>query len=70
MNGYLTVFEHDDDGWSVYVPDLPGCVSTGETRDEAEQGISQAVALHVEGLRAEGLPVPAPSAEAGNVVAA
>ncbi len=70
MTRYLAVYEHDNDGWSAYIPDLPGCVSTGASRDEAEQGIREAVALHVDGLRAEGLPVPAPSAEAGEVIAA
>jgi len=70
MTGYLAVFEHDDDGWSVYVPDLPGCVSTGNSREAAEVGIREAVALHLDGLKAEGLPVPTPSAVAGEVVAA
>lgn len=70
MTDYLAVFEHDDDGWSVYVPDLPGCVSTGADRAEAEAGIREAAALHLEGLRAEGLAVPPPSALAGHVVAA
>ncbi|MBJ7458753.1 MAG: type II toxin-antitoxin system HicB family antitoxin [Thermoleophilaceae bacterium] len=70
MTRYMTVFEHDADGWSVYVPDLPGCVSAGATREEAEEGIRQAVALHLEGLRSEGLPVPEPSALPGEVAAA
>lgn len=66
---YLAIYEHDADGWSVYVPDLPGCVSTGETREDAEAGIREAVALHLEGLRAEGLTVPTPSTVAGVVLA-
>ncbi len=70
MTGYLAVFEHDNDGWSVYLPDLPGCVGTGTTRSEAQQAITAAVALHIEGLRSAGLPVPEPSAEAGEVIAA
>lgn len=69
MAEYLAIYEPGADGWSVYVPDLPGCVSTGDTRDEAEVGIREAVALHVAGLRAEGLPVPAPSTLAGVVAA-
>lgn len=69
MTEYLAIYEHDADGWSVYVPDLPGCVSTGDTREEAEAGIREAVVLHLEGLRAEGLPVPAPSTVAGVVAA-
>lgn len=67
MTEYLAIYEHDADGWSAYVPDLPGCVSTGATRDEVEAGIREAVALHIEGLRAEGLDVPPPSALAGLV---
>lgn len=70
MTRYLTVFERDADGWSVYLPDLPGCVSTGSSREEAEAGIREAAELHLEGLRAEGLPVPEPSASAGEVFAA
>lgn len=70
MTRYMTVFEHDEDGWSVYVPDLPGCVSAGATREEAEEGIRQAVALHLVGLKEEGLPIPEPSAVAGEVAAA
>lgn len=69
MTEYLAIYEHDGDGWSVYVPDLPGCVSTGETREEAEAGIREAVALHLEGLQAEGLPVPGASTVAGVVAA-
>ncbi len=69
MAEYLAIYEHDDEGWSVYVPDLPGCVSTGGTREEAETGIHEAVALHLEGLRAEGLPVPPPWTAAGVVAA-
>ena len=67
MTEYLATYEHDKDGWSVYVPDLPGCASTGVTREDAETGIREAVVLHLEGLRAEGLPVPPPSTVAGVV---
>lgn len=70
MTEYLAIFEPPtsaEDNWSVYVPDLPGCVSTGATREEAEASIREAVALHLEGLRAEGLAVPPPAADAGLV---
>ena len=50
-----------------YVPDLPGCVSGGETPVEYEVMIREAIKLHLEGLRAEGLPVPEPSSEAGTI---
>lgn len=68
MTDYLAIYEHDD-GWSAYVPDLPGCVSTGATREACEAGIREAVALHLEGLRAEGMDVPEPSTVAGRVAA-
>ena len=49
---------HSD--WGASVPDLPGCVATGKTLDSALRRIEQAMALHVRGLRADGLPVPRP----------
>lgn len=50
---------HSD--WGASVPDLPGCVATGKTLDTALRRIEQAIALHVRGLREDGLPVPRPS---------
>jgi predicted RNase H-like HicB family nuclease len=69
---YAVIYEHgpNEEGretWSAYVPDLPGCVSGGETRAECEAMIREAIELHLEGLRAEGLPLPAPSSEAGTI---
>ena len=58
---YLIVIEQTSTGYSAYSPDLPGCVATGGTRSEIETEMKQAIAFHVEGLRAEGMPVPAPS---------
>jgi predicted RNase H-like HicB family nuclease len=58
---YLTVIEPTETGFSAYSPDLPGCVSTGETRDAVEQNMREAIELHLEGLREEGYPVPEPS---------
>ena len=49
--------------YSAYVPDLPGCVSVGDTLDEVKQMIQEAIELHIEGLREDGLPVPEPSTE-------
>lgn len=57
---YLIVIEKTGTGYSAYSPDLPGCVSTGETREEVERNMREAIALHVEGLRAEGMEVPEP----------
>ena len=65
MKRYLIVFERTETGYSAYTPDLRGCVSTGSTRQEAETNIREAIDFHIEGLRAEGAPVPEPSSEHG-----
>lgn len=57
---YLVVIEPTGTGFSAYSPDLPGCVSTGATRAEVEGNMQEAIELHLEGLREEGHPVPAP----------
>jgi predicted RNase H-like HicB family nuclease len=57
---YVVVYEKTPDGWSAYVPDLPGCVAAGDSRDEVEALIREAVAMHIEALREEGSPVPQP----------
>ena len=58
---YAVMIEQADDGsYSAYVPDLPGCVSCGDTQEEAEQLIKEAVALHIESLRQHGEAVPRP----------
>ena len=59
---YLALIETAADAsFSAYVPDLPGCVSCGDTIDEARQLIDEAVQLHIESLRRHGEPVPSPS---------
>lgn len=59
---YLVIIEKADDGsYSAYVPDLPGCVSCGDTLDEARQLIDEAVQLHIESMRRNGEPIPPPS---------
>jgi len=64
MKNYLVVYEHEEDSWSAYVPDLPGCVAAGDSREEVAKLIKEAIEFHIEGLRAEGLPVPEPKADA------
>ena len=54
---YLIIIEKSDTGYSAYSPDLPGCVATGTTREEAEQNMYQAIEMHISGLRKDGLPV-------------
>ncbi len=60
MKKYLIVIEPTATGFSAYSPDLPGCVSTGRTREEVEQNMRDAIAFHLDGLREEGEPVPEP----------
>lgn len=61
MKRYLAVVEHTETGYSAYSPDLPGCISTGHTREEVEANMREAIEFHVDGLRLEGLSVPEPS---------
>ena len=58
---YLVVIEHGPSSFGAYVPDLPGCVAVGATRQEVETLIREAIAFHIEGLREEGQPLPEPS---------
>ena len=67
MSRYLIVIEETTTGFSAYSPDVPGCVSTGRTREEAERNMREAIAFHLDGLRHEGLPPPKPSASAAYV---
>jgi len=58
MRKFLIVIEKAKGNYSAYSPDLPGCVATGETRDEAEKNMYEAVQMHVAGLIEDRLPVP------------
>ncbi len=58
------VIEKAPGNYAAYVPDLPGCVATGTTRDEAIREIGTAISLHIESLREHGEPVPAPQCTA------
>lgn len=57
---YAVVIEKAGENYSAYVPDLPGCIATGATVEDVEADISSAIRFHIEGLREDGLPVPAP----------
>ena len=63
MMKYLVVIEKTETGFSAYSPDLPGCVSTGQTRSEVEVNMKEAIEFHLDGMREEGYAVPQPSAE-------
>jgi predicted RNase H-like HicB family nuclease len=56
----LIVVEATATGFSAYSPDIDGCVATGSTREEVERTMREAIEFHLEGLRADGAPVPAP----------
>ncbi len=61
MIEYAVILERGARNWSAYVPDLPGCVAAAKTREETEQLIREAIALHVQLLREHGEPVPEPT---------
>jgi predicted RNase H-like HicB family nuclease len=58
---YAVIIEQAEGNHSAYVPDLPGCITTGATLEEIKLNIRDAIELHLEGLREDGLPIPAPS---------
>jgi predicted RNase H-like HicB family nuclease len=58
---YAIVVEKTKNNYSAYVPDLPGCVATGQTVKETENEIREAIEFHIEGLREDGLDVPQPA---------
>ena len=58
---YAVIIEQAEGNYSAYVPDLPGCITTGASIQEIEQNIREAIELHLEGLREDGLPIPIPS---------
>jgi len=64
---YTVIYEKGPTSWGAYVPDLPGVVCVGDSRDEVEQLIQEAIAFHLEGMLHEGLAVPPPSSFAGVV---
>jgi predicted RNase H-like HicB family nuclease len=64
---YTVIYEKGATSWGAYVPDLPGVITVGDTRDEVELLIQEAIEFHLDGMREEGLPIPAPSSFAGVV---
>lgn len=64
---YLIIIEETENGFSAYSPDLPGCVSTGHTREETQVKMKEAIQFHIEGLRIEGYNIPEPSTSSSYV---
>lgn len=60
---YMVVVERGETSWGAHVPDLPGCVAVGESREEVLKLVREAIEFHIDGLKQDGLPVPAPSSE-------
>jgi len=60
---FYVVYERTETGWSAYPPELPGVGVAGATREETRNLIRGAIAMHVEGLREDGQPIPEPSGE-------
>jgi predicted RNase H-like HicB family nuclease len=64
---YTVIYEKGPASWGACVPDLPGVITVGDSREEVERLIQEAIEFHLEGLREEGLPIPTASSFAGVV---
>jgi predicted RNase H-like HicB family nuclease len=60
---YAVVIEKAKNNYAAYVPDLPGCVATAKTVEQVERLIREAIKIHIEGLREDGLPIPEPTSQ-------
>ncbi len=60
---YMAVIERGENSWGAHVPDLPGCVAVGDTREEVLQLIGEAIDFHIDGLKQDGVPLPRPSSD-------
>lgn len=67
MKGYAVVFEKTETGWSAYAPDLPGLGVAGATLEETEQLMREGIEFHIEGLRADGEPIPEPTTRVSEI---
>jgi len=65
---FLVVVEQAGENYSAYSPDLPGCVATGATREDAEKNMVEAIQLHIGALKEDGLPIPSSTSTAEYVV--
>jgi len=61
MTRYGVVIERAAANFAAYVPDLPGCVATGQTEEQVRQRIREAIRMHLDGMAEDGLPIPEPS---------
>ncbi len=70
MRKYTVVFEWSGKNFSAYVPDLPGCVTTGRTIEETESSIKEAIDLYLDTLREDGKPIPEATTQARPIAVA
>lgn len=68
MRKYLIIYERGKDGYSAYLPDLPGCTSAGATKKEVEENIVEAISLHIEMMKEAGLEIPETTSESEMLV--
>ena len=68
MYRFLVVIEKANGNYSAYSPDLPGCVATGQTSEEVQKNIYEAIEMHIQGLREDNAPIPEPHATAEYIV--
>lgn len=64
---YAVLFEKSENNWAAYVPDLPGCMTTGKTLEETEANIREAIEGHLRTLRDFGDPIPQPTSVAREI---
>jgi predicted RNase H-like HicB family nuclease len=67
---YTVILEPGENNWSAHVPDLPGCIATGKTREATLEQMREAIAFHIEGMRLNGEVIPEPSTESDRVLVA
>ncbi|PYS87114.1 MAG: hypothetical protein DMF70_01185 [Acidobacteria bacterium] len=67
---YAMIIEQGERNYSAYLPDLPGCIATGKTIEQLKTRMSEAIELHLRGMREDGLPIPEPTSLAEYVEAA
>jgi predicted RNase H-like HicB family nuclease len=70
MKEYAVVYEWAGSNYSAYVPDLPGCIACGDTLQETQRLIKEAMGLYIDELKKDGKPIPEPTTKAGAVAVA
>ena len=70
MREYTVLYERGETNWGAVVPDLPGCVSIGDTFEDVQRNVREAIALYIDTLHDKGLPIPEPRHESERVAVA